>query len=126
MAKKNVTEHATDDGAELEAIYQGVMQCASAIHADDVGKLADIVKNNERMGIPWRLTAIIASKDGEFFRDVSESKKTAKTFAPLIDQLRDFAKMLRMVADLADCASSRLMVAGSNHEKFIEWMKQEA
>ena len=98
MAKKNVTEHTIDDDSEMDALYQGVMQCESAIPAGDVEKLADIVRNNQRMGIPWRLTAAIASKDGEFFRGVSESEEAAKTFASVIDPLRDFAEMLRKVA----------------------------
>jgi len=126
MAKKNVTERTSDDGAELEAVYQGVLQCESAIHADDVEKLAAIVKNNQRMGIPWRLTAVIASKDGEFFRDVAENEETAKTLVPVIDLLSEFAELLRKVADLADCASTRLMVAGCNHEDFNKWMKEAA
>lgn len=126
MAKKNVTRSKAKKDAKLDAIYEDVMKCESAIPAGDVDALADIVRNNQRMGIPWRLTAALAGKDGAFFRDVAENEETAKTFATLVDPLRDFAEMLRKVAELADCAACRVMVAGCNHEKFNDWVKEAA
>jgi len=86
--------------------------------------LADIVRNNQRMGVPWRMTAVLAGKDGEFFRGVAENEEVAKTFANVVVPLHNFAEMLRKVAELADCAASRLMVAGCNHENFNEWMEE--
>jgi len=110
MAKKNVTQGKAGKKEKVMAIYDGVMKCDSAIPECEINLLADIVRDNDRMGIPWRMTAVLAGKRGEFFRDVAENEETAKTLAATIDPLRDFAKMLRKVAKLADCVSPRVTI----------------
>lgn len=122
MADGNVTH----DDNDLDQLYEQVMNCESAITTSELEPLADLVRNQERVGRQWRLTALLASKNGEFFREVAESEEQARALAPIIGHLHDFAELLRGMADLADCASSRLMVAGCNHENFNDWMKEPA
>ena len=119
MAKKKSTN--PDDHNDLDAIYAGVMNCESAIPVNEMARLADLVMNQERVGRSWRLTALLASKGGEFFRDVAEDAAKAQALAAAVGPLNDFEKLLRMMADLAGCVSARLLVAGCNHEKFNEW-----
>lgn len=126
MTAINTTQNATNDVEELEAIYKGVLNCESAIPPEELDLLADMVRDNEIVGRPWRLTALIASKDGAFFKELSESEEKAKALAPTVDALRAFSDRLQGMAKLADCAASRIMVAGCNHEDFIEWMKEPA
>lgn len=123
MATETVNQ-GTDDH-ELDALYEQVMQCEPAVPPHDMEMLADLVRNNERVGRQWRLTALLASKGGAFFRELSEDSDQAKALAPTVELLRDFAGLLRTMADLADCASSRVMVAGCNHEQFNEWAQFE-
>jgi hypothetical protein len=109
---------------ELDAIYDQVMHCEAAIAPQDVERLADLVLSNEVVGRNWRLTALLAGKDGEFYRELSEDEGKAEALAPATESLRDFAKLLRQMADLADSASARIMVAGCNHEHFTDWIAE--
>lgn len=130
MADTNVndTEQCPDgdEGDDLEQIYKGVLSCEAAIRPEDVDTLAALLHSNEKIGRSWRLTAVIASKDGSLFRQVSENQETAKVLASLITPLQDFAATLRMVADLTDCAVARVAVAGCNHEHFNRWIEESA
>ncbi len=111
---------------ELDALYEQVLHCEPAIAPQDVERLADLVLSNERVGRNWRLTAVIAGKGGEFYRELADDAEKARTLAPVIESLRDFAKLLRQISELADSASARIMVAGCNHEHFPDWMKEPA
>ena len=115
MATENVND------LDLDAIYEGVMTCEPAIPEDEMKPLADLVMNQEMVGRQWRLTALLASRGGEFFRRVAEDEETAIALAPTVGLLSDFAKLLREVADLADCSAHRIAVAGCNHEDFNTW-----
>lgn len=112
-----------NDGADdvEERIYESVMTCEPALAAQDVSLLADLVGNKPAICRPWRLTALLAGKSGEFYRELATSEPLAQAFAATPDCLRDFAARLREVADLADCVSARVMVAGCNHPRFDEW-----
>ena len=126
MARKNVTRGASKKTLKLNVLYQGVLNCQSALLPSLVNEVADSVRDNEQMGIPWRITAVLAGKDGEFFRQVADDAETAKTMATLIDGLRHFSQRLDQMKKFADTVTARLLVAGSNHEKFGEWMKKPA
>ena len=102
--------------------FDQVVTCEPALPPEDVKELADLVMDQERVGQQWRLTAVLASKEGEFFRDLSKDADKAQALAPTIDTLLAFAKLLRSVADLADCAAHRVLVAGCAHEHFNEWV----
>lgn len=123
---KMATDTLIHDDDQLDQLYEQVMTCQSAIPQSELKPLADLVRNNERVGRQWRLTAVLASKDGPFFREISESEDKAKALAPTIELLNDFAVLMRTMADLAECASSRLLVAGCNHENFNDWMNETA
>ncbi|AJX82575.1 hypothetical protein [Burkholderia pseudomallei] len=116
----------TRDDKALDELYEQVLHCEPAIAPQDVGPLADLVMNQEQVGRNWRLTAMIAGKGGEFYRELAVNADHAQTFAPVTLCLRDFAKLLRQVADLADSASARIMVAGCNHEHFNDWVNEPA
>jgi hypothetical protein len=111
---------------ELDALYEQVLHCEPAIAPQDVERLADLALNQEQVGRNWRLTALIAGKGGEFYRELAEDAGKAEALAPVTETLRDFARLLRQVADLADSASARIMVAGCNHEQFLDWVKEPA
>ncbi len=122
MAEENVIESVAFPDAD--ALFAQVLSCDPALHPDEMECTANLVFNQERVGRPWRLAAALASKDGAFFRELAEDEAKAKTFAATIDQLRDFSALLRSVADLADCAAARVMVAGCNHEGFNTWTEE--
>ena len=126
MARKNVTRGKSKKDLELDAMYQGVLNCQPALLPSLVNEVADAVRDNEQMGIPWRITAVLAGKDGEFFKQVANDAETAKTMAPLIDGLARFSRRLDQMKEFADTVTARLLVAGSNHKKFGEWMKEPA
>ena len=112
--------HKDDD--DLDTLYEGVMNCEPAIPPADMERVADLVRDNARIGRSWRLTALLASKDGAFYRGVADDAELAQAFAATIGPLQDFAKTLRTVADLADTAHARILVAGCNHEHFNDWV----
>lgn len=120
------TDTLIHDDEQLDQLYEQVMTCESAIPQNELEPLADLVLNNERVGRQWRLTALLASKDGAFFREIAENEETAKALAPSIELLNDFADLMRTMAELAECASSRLLVAGCNHENFNDWASETA
>ena len=120
------TDTLIHDDEQLGQLYEQVITCESAIPQNELEPLADLVGNNERVGRQWRLTALLASKDGAFFREVAENEEKAKALAPTIELLTDFAGLMRTMAELAECASSRLLVAGCNHENFNDWMSETA
>jgi hypothetical protein len=126
MAKKNVTRAKSKKTAELDAIYEGVMTCQPALLPSLVDEVAAEIKDNEEMGVPWRITAVLAGKDGEFFKQVANDAEMAKTMASLIDGLTIFSKRLELMKKLADTVTCRLLVAGCNHEKFNDWVKEAA
>lgn len=115
-------ETVTHDAEEMDRLYQQVMNCEPAIVPSELEPLADLIGNNERVGRQWRLTAVLASKDGTFFRDLAENEDAAKALAPTVDLLNDFAKLMRKMADLAECGASRVLVAGCNHVHFNDWL----
>lgn len=118
----NATVNQEND--ELDALYEQVMSCESAIPEAQLEPLSELVKSNEYVGRQWRLTAFLASKNGDFFHEVSVNAEQAEALAATIAPLRHFAVLMRQMADLADCASSRLLVAGCNHENFNDWVKE--
>ena len=126
MAKKNVTRAKSKKTAELDAIYEGVITCQPALLPSLVDEVAAAIKDNEQMGVPWRITAVLAGKDGEFFKQVANDAETAKTMATLMDGLTSFSKRLEQMKKLADTVTCRLLVAGCNHEKFNDWVKEAA
>jgi predicted alpha-1,6-mannanase (GH76 family) len=126
MAKKNVTRAKSKKTAELDAIYEGVMTCQPALLPSLVDEVAAAITDNEQMGVPWRITAVLAGKDGEFFNQVANDAETAKTMATIMDGLTSFSKRLEQMKKLADTVTCRLLVAGCNHEKFNDWVKEAA
>ena len=123
MAKKNVTRGKSKKESELDALYAGVMTCQPALLPSLVEEVADAIRDNEQMGRPWRVTAVLAGKDGEFYKQVASDVETAKTMAPLIDVLTCFSKRLEAMKKLADSVTCRLLVAGCNHEDFNDWVQ---
>lgn len=126
MAKKNVTRAKSKKTAELDKIYEGVMTCQPALLPSLVEEVANAIRDNEQMGIPWRMTAVLAGKDGKFFREVANDVETAKTMATLIDGLTCFSKRLEQMKKFADTVTCRLLVAGCNHRNFNKWQKKAA
>lgn len=49
-----------------------------------------------------------------------------KQWQPIIDGLTSFSKRLEQMKQFADTVTCRLLVAGCNHEKFNDWVKEAA
>jgi hypothetical protein len=126
MARKNVPQRKANKDAKLVAIYKGVLACQPALLPSLVEEVADAVLDNQQIGMPWRITAVLAGKDGEFFTQVAEDEEMAKTMAALIDSLTFFSKRLEKMKALADTVRCRLLVAGCNHEDFNDWVEEAA
>ena len=117
----HTTNEQQTEGAELAALDQQVMACEPALAPDQLDKVADMVRDQEATGRPWRLAALLATKDGDFFKELANDPEKAKVLAPTVSVLQDFAERMRGVAELAECAAARVMVAGCNHEQFNAW-----
>ena len=117
MADVNVNE----SNLELDRLYESVMVCEPAIDPKDLDMLADWVFSKSLTIRPWRVTALLASKGGEFYQELASNEDKARALATTPAILSEFAEKLRTVADLADCAAARVLVAGCNHESFHEW-----
>jgi len=120
MTNVNLTDQ------EADAIFEQVLSCKPAISPQDVNPLADLVGSQERVGRQWRLAALLAGKDGSFYRKLSEDAHAAEAMVIAAATLQDFSRLLREMADLAECANTRVMVAGCNHEHFQDWLKEDA
>lgn len=118
-------EQQTAEG-ELDALYEKVMNCEPALAPDELDRVADMAMDQEATGRPWRLAALLATKDGAFFKDLANDPEKARTLAPTVSILQDFAERMRGVAELAECAAARVMVAGCSHENFNAWAAEEA
>lgn len=123
MANENVSEQETD---ELEQLYRSVMTCEPALEPDQLDRVANMVMDQEVTGRPWRLAALIASKDGAFYEELANDPEIARALAHTVMPLQSFAERMRGMADLAECAATRLMVAGCNHKDFNTWTTEEA
>ena len=86
---------------------------------------ADLVFSKERVIRNWRLAALIASKDGAFFRELADDAGKAESLAPVVGTLNDAAELLRVMARIMDAVSTRIAVAGCNHPGFNEWMEAD-
>jgi hypothetical protein len=124
MADITVGESLNDH--ELDALFAQVMTCEPALPQADVEGLANLVMKQERVGRPWRLTAVIAGKDGKFYSDLAADAAKAEAMAPTVEILADFSQTLRAIADLADCSAARIQVALSNHADCDRWMEEGA
>lgn len=119
--KKTTTHELTDDDAD--AIFNQVMTCEPAVPKDKLEDLANLVFSKERVIRNWRLAALLGSKDGTFFKELSTDEEQAKALAAAVDPLRDAAQLLRGMAEIMDCVSARVMVAGCNHRDSNAWME---
>lgn len=117
MADEILTE------GEAEALFQQVVTCKPVVPPESMETVADMVRSNEAMGRPWRLAAVIGSKDGSFFQTIADEEDTAKTMVEAMVPLQDFAKRLREMADVADAAAARIMVAACAHQDFPQWLR---
>jgi hypothetical protein len=121
MANTNSTDRSA---AELDALYESVLHCRPVIREDEAHRLADLVFDKEHIVREWRLTALLASKGGAFYKELSEDSEKAQALAPAVEPLIGFAKLLRDMANFADCVSARVMTAGCNHDRFVDWMAE--
>ena len=71
---------------------------------------------------PWRLAALLASKNGDFFKALSTDADQAEVLAAAVGPMQATAELLRGMAETMDCVASRVMVAGCNHVEFDSWM----
>ena len=121
VAKKRTTRKSKD--SELDALYEGVMTCKPVVDPADMEELADRVFSKGHLIRAWRMAALVGSKDGAFFKGLSTESDQAKALAAFVDPMRSTAELLRCMAKIMDCISTRIVVAGCNHEQFNEWME---
>jgi hypothetical protein len=122
MAELTV-KHGDDD---MDAIFEQVMSCNPALPPDQLDEVANMVLDQALTGRPWRLAALLATKDGAFFKDLASNPESAQSLAPTVEILQAFAERMRGIAELAECAAARVMVAGCNHEQFNTWASEGA
>lgn len=115
-----------DADGNIDALYEQVLNCEPALAPDQLDKVAGMAMDQEATGRPWRLAALLATKDGAFFKELATDPEQAKALAPTVSALQDFAERMRRIAELAECAAARVMVAGCNHESFNAWAAEEA
>jgi hypothetical protein len=123
MADSTVNQEGTDD---LDRLYEQVMTCEPAVPKDQVEGLSNMVFSKERIIRAWRMTALLAGEGGEFYADLANNAEKARAFAPIVGALSEFSETLKGMAELADSASARILVAGCNHENFTDWRKESA
>lgn len=126
MNQTQDTQHAAGDASDELQMFEQVMNCGPALPPDRLEEVADMVRDQGLTGRPWRLAALLASKDGAFFKDLAHDPEKAQALAPSVAVLYEFADRLRGVAELAECAAGRVMVAGCNHPQFNTWAEREA
>lgn len=126
MAKNESTSntHAAE-AEELDQIYRSVMSCEPALAPDQLDRVAKMATDQEVTGIPWRLAAFIASQGGDFYEGLAKDPEKARSLAHAVMPLQNFAERMRGIASLAECAATRLMVAGCSHEDFNKWTTEE-
>jgi hypothetical protein len=121
-AKARGTREANFNKAADQALTD-ILVCKPALGLADLDHVANAVMSQDLTSRPWRFTALIASKDGGFFKQVIDDASMAKALAPAAASLPAFAGRLRTIADLADTVYLRLSVAGCAHADFLDWMK---
>lgn len=119
MANTDSTTTSRDD--ELDKIYDSVMSCKALINEQEVNQLADLVFSKERVIRSWRLAAWLAGKGGPFYQDLSTNASVANELVPSIGAMDETSKLLREMADIIDTVSTRVAVAGCNHERLENW-----
>lgn len=106
-----------------EAQFDAVMNCTPAIDPATMERLAGVVcGSSSQMAVMWRSTAVLASKDGSFFRSLANDPEAAKTLCAIVDPLVKFAKHLREMADLAEGVADRTLVACCAREEVTQWL----
>ena len=108
---------------KVDAFFEQVMTCEPAVNPADAPMLADLIFSKERMIRSWRAAAMLASKGGDFYRDLSTNAEHAQTWAGVLDPIEGAAKLLREMADIMDCVTARVGIVGCYHERFNEWRK---
>lgn len=127
MAIENVSQSTTgDDDVDLDQLYEKVMTCEPLIAPAAMDQLADLVFSKERVIHNWRMAALIASKDGAFFKEMASDPDKAKALAPIVGALDDAAELLRSMAEIMTSVSIRIGVAGCAHEDFNKWTEEAA
>ena len=108
---------------ELNALYEGVMSCQPLVPPEEMEALADLVFSKDKLIRAWRCAALFGSKDGKFFRELANDATKAQALAPVVGALKDTASLMRVMAEIMDGTSTRIAIAGCNHDDFSKWQQ---
>lgn len=128
MANANVAQDSArgePSPAELEALYQGVMDGEPLVHPDELEALRKLAQDAPLTVRPWLFMAYGATREGAFYKELSEDATRMRLLAPLSMILEEFADRMRMVATLSDGVAMRIRVAGCNHPNFDAWREED-
>lgn len=110
---------------KAEQLFKSVIASEPVLKEAELDDFAGLPANVEHFVRKWRCMAVLATKDGAFYQELSDDPSKAETFAPTVNMLHEFADLLREAAKMADCVSTRVMVAGCGHKDFVQWMEAD-
>ncbi len=128
MAIENVAQDSACSVAspdDLESLYQRVMTCKPLVHPSELDALRNLAEDASLTVRPWLFMAYAATRDGAFYKELSEDATRMRLLAPLSMILEEFAERMHMVAEMSKGAAMRIRVAGCNHEDFDVWRKED-
>lgn len=128
MANANVAQspaHVGSSPDDLEAIFQGLMDCDSLISQEVHEGLRDLADSADLTVRPWKFMAYVASQDGNYFQGLSDDAHSARLMAPMSKILEEFSERMKLVADLAEKSALRIRLAGCNHPDFDTWREED-
>lgn len=107
-----------DEASAAEGLFEQLMTCAPAIADKDIDTIDTLSTSQEFSGRPRRLGLLMASKGGDWFKQLAEDVEVAEPVAAALPAIAEYADRLRGLADLLELARTRASIALCNHEGF--------
>ena len=114
MAKR-IIKPATDQ--EVDRLYAEVMNCSPALAPAELDLTARYVCDQQQFGIPYQTGLVLATKDGEFFKQMAADREMAELFSTVVNPVLNCADAMRHLADLLTAGATRVTVALCNHDR---------
>jgi len=102
-------------------LHRQVMSCGPLVTRRGLNDLMAEVMNVEKVANPWRTTALLAAKGGEYYRYLASNPSAAYEHVGVLAELEDFANRLEAMRNIADAVRLRIMVASTGHDDFAAW-----
>lgn len=113
--------------AEAEkALFDAVMNKKPLLTSAESEALAARVESERYMLTPWRLVAEMATKDGAYWRELSQDQGKAEPVLSAVPGLEHFADILSEMAYLTRAMVQCARVAGRTHADAAKWLREGA